>query len=57
LKRWNQAIEVTKAIKSSNARIKLFGGDLNEMATLPNGPVVTLLTSFMKDSLEETHPG
>jgi hypothetical protein len=55
--RWTQALEVAKFIKASNANISLLGGDLNEVAATTKGPVYNLMTSFMKDSLEDRYPG
>lgn len=39
------------------AKVKLFGGDLNEKATIPKGPVYRLMTTVMKDLLEDRYPG
>ena len=55
--RYSQTYEAVQLISSSNADIRIFGGDINALPFLGKRQPYRLLSNIMTDAMIEKYPG
>jgi len=55
--RYTQTYEAVQLISSSNADIRIFGGDINALPYLGKRQPYKLLSNIMQDTMTEVFPG